>query len=511
MSPPGFLFAGDAMPSEELSPALGYAAGGGEDEALLGRSWRRDTAFLLGLAVPNVASTVTQTLMSFTDFLIVSRMAAASQAQAAVSSAGMTFITLLALPMGTLTCVTTMVSQSLGAGRQRDCAAYAWQGIWMAILYGIAALLLWPLVSPFYRLFGHEPAVIAMEVDYIHIRLLSLGIAAATISLDNFFNGIHRPAINTVSAVLSVSVNAVLAYAWVLGRLGFPAMGVAGAAWATVVATVLRAAFQLCAMYFGSAASSFEPRKAWRWDREKMRRLCWVGWPAGAAFLTDIAAWTVFQLAIIGQFGTTDLAATGGVFRYLEVSFMPAVGIGMAVSTAVGKAIGQGRPPLARRLTWIGTGFNAAYMSLMALLFVLCGGRLMRFISPDPAVVQLGTTLFIYAAVFQFFDAIAITHSCALRGAGDTMWSSIVGAAEVWVVLIGGGVVVAWLRPDLGSVGPWAFAAVFVIAIGITLFARWRWGPWESFDVIGRKEPARGYIATAPIESPLPESADLPE
>ncbi|MDM8006180.1 MAG: MATE family efflux transporter [Phycisphaerae bacterium] len=490
------------MSSDETVSSVACAPTGGGDPALLGRDWRHDTAVLFKLAVPNVASTVAQTLMSFTDFVIVSRMPAASAAQAAISSASLTFITLLAMPMGTMTCVTTMVSQSLGAGRQRDCAAYAWQGIWMSLLYGMGILLLWPFVPGFYQMFGHEPVVIAMEVQYLQIRLLSLGIAAATISLDNFFNGIHRPGVNTVSACLSVSVNIVLTYVWVLGKLGFPAMGVAGAAWATVVATAIRAVFQFSVMYFGSAASRFEPRKAWRWNREKMRRLCWVGWPAGAAFLTDIAAWTVFQLAIIGRFGTTDLAATGGVFRYLEVSFMPAVGIGMAVSTAVGKAIGQGRPALARRITWIGAGFNAVYMSLMALLFVLDGQWLMRFISPDPAVIQLGATLFVYAAVFQFFDAMAITHNCALRGAGDTMWSSIVGAAEVWIILIGGGVLVARLRPDLGSVGPWAFAAAAVICIGITLFARWRWGPWERLDVIGRNEPARGYLATAPIESP---------
>ncbi len=491
------------MPSDEAVPIVVSARSGGDDPALLGRSWRHDTGVLLKLAVPNVASTVAQTLMSFTDFVIVKQMPAASEAQAAISSASLTFITLLAMPMGTMTCVTTMVSQSLGAGRQRDCAAYAWQGIWMSLLYGMGILLLWPVVPAFYQMFGHEPTVIAMEVQYLQIRLLSLGIAAATISLDNFFNGIHRPGINTVSAFLSVSVNVVLTYAWVLGKLGFPAMGVAGAAWATLVATVVRAVFQFSVMYFGSVAARFEPRKAWRWDREKMRRLCWVGWPAGVAFLTDIAAWTVFQLAIIGRFGTADLAATGGVFRYLEVSFMPAVGIGMAVSTAVGKAIGQGHPTLARRITWIGTAFNAAYMSLMALLFVVYGEWFMRFISPDRTVVELGAALFVYAAVFQFFDAIAITHSCALRGAGDTMWSSIVGAAEVWIILVGGGWLVAWLRPDLGSVGPWAFAATFVICIGITLFARWRWGPWERLDVIGRNEPARGYVAATPIELPL--------
>jgi len=199
-----------------------------------------------------------------------------------------------------------------------------------------------------------------------------------------------------------------------------------------------------------------------------MTRLCWVGWPAGAAFLTDIGAWTVFQLAIIGRFGTTDMAATGGVFRYLEVSFMPAVGIGMAVSTAVA------RPSARAARRWPGGSPGSVRPS-------------MRLYEPDGSVVHhvrrsvdevyqsgpcrhtTGTTLFVYAAVFQFFDAIAITHSCALRGAGDTMWASVVGAAQVWMILIGGGTLVAWLRPDLGSAGPWCFAAAFVICIGAHL------------------------------------------
>jgi multidrug resistance protein, MATE family len=508
---PGFLFRIREMTSEELIPTASYPPIEKAEPILIGRSWGRDFWMLVALAVPNVASTVAQTLMSFTDFIIVSRMPAASPAQAAVSSATMTFITLMALPMGTMTCVTTMVSQSLGAGRQQDCAAYAWQGIWMAMLFGMGALLLWPSVPSFYHLFGHEPAVAAMEVNYTRIRLLSLGAAGATFALDNFFNGIHRPAINTVSVALSVLVNAVLAYAWVLGKWGFPAMGVAGAAWATVVATFLRAGFQFSAMCFGRTAARFEPRKAWRWDREKMARLWWVGWPAGAAFLADISAWTVFQLAVIGRFGTTDLAATGCVFRYLEVSFMPAVGIGMAVSTAVGKAIGQGHPPLARRITWIGTAMNVGYMSLMALLFIVCGELFMRFISPDPAVIRLGATLFIYAAVFQFFDAIGITHSCALRGAGDTMWPSIVGAAEVWLILIGGGALVAHFRPDLGSAGPWSFAAVFVICIGVTLFLRWWWGPWETLDVIGRKETPAGFPVATPVDAAAAEPANTPD
>jgi hypothetical protein len=76
----------------------------------------------------------------------------------------------------------------------------------------------------------------------------------------------------------------------------------------------------------------------------------------------------------------------------------------------------------------------------------------------------------------------------------------VVGAAEVWIILIGGGAVVAHLRPDLGSSGPWAFAAAFVICIGITLYLRWWWGRWEHLDVIGREEATSSGPESAPAE-----------
>ncbi len=86
------------------------------------------------------------------------------------------------------------------------------------------------------------------------------------------------------------------------------------------------------------------------------------------------------------------------------------------------------------------------------------------------------------------------------------MWPSIVGAAEVWLILIGGGVLVAQFRPDLGSAGPWSFAAAFVICIGVTLFLRWWWGRWEMLDVIGRDGPVLEHPDQPPLGSTVADS-----
>jgi MATE family multidrug resistance protein len=467
------------------------------EEAAAGWSWvRSDLRLLFGLAAANVASMVAQTAMSLTDFYIVSLMPNAVEAQAAVSCAGLVFFSIFGLLLGAMVCTTTLVSQSLGANRPRDCSAYGWQGVWISTIFGLLGFALWPFVPQLYAWFGHDPAVQRMESVYTQIRLLSLGVSGAQVAIAHYFIGIHRPWSNTLSAVWSTLLNAVLTYAMVLGTWGSPAMGVAGAAWATVIATVFRMVWLLAAMCFGSTAGQFEARRTWRWDSVKVRRLLHVGWPSGVQFILDISAWAAFMVWIIGRFGSTHLAATATVWRYTELSFMPAVGIGLAVSTMVGRAIGERKLHLAYRRAALGTFFNMAYMGFMGLVFVVCGRFLMGIFSRDADVISLGIELLVFAAIFQLFDAVAITYNNALRGAGDTRWPTVVGAAQAWGIMIVGGWVTARCYPHLGSRGPWIFATLFVIVIGITLWIRWRRGAWEKLDVIGRQTGDDAFIGS---------------
>lgn len=466
-----------------------------------------DLGLLLTLAAPNVVGTAGETMLSFVDYAIVSQIG--PTAQAGVQSGTMVFFTVYAFLLGMMLCVTTVVSQSLGANRPRDCSAYAWQGIWLSMIFGVLGFVLWPAMPELYRLIGHAPDVQAMEVDYTRIRVLGIGVAGATVALGHFFNGIHQPLHNAISVILANIVNGFLTYGLVFGAWGLPEMGVGGAALASVASSVLRCAWLIAAMCWGPRTARFEARRTIRWDRDKVRRLLDVGWPAGVAIALDIAAWACFLTLIVGQFGTTHLAASATCWRFTELSFMPALGIGFAVSTLVGKAIGEGRPELARRRVRLGAIVNMAYMGSMGAVFVLLGPQLMSLFADAADVIAVGAQLLIFVAVFQLFDAVALTYSNALRGAGDTRWPMVVGAALAWSVMVGGGVLTARYVPQWESSGPWAFATLFVIVIGVVLWLRWRGGRWEELDVIGRNEPQPADAGVTPVEM-VPGERGLP-
>jgi len=464
-------------------------------------SWGEELRRLMHIALPNVASMLSQSLLSIVDYAIVSALPNAAQAQAAVSSAAMVFFSCFSFLLGIMVCTTTMVSQSLGAKRYRDCSAYAWQGIWISMLFGIAGFALWPIIPGIYRAIGHEPAVQAMEIAYTRIRLLSVGVGGATIALGHFFNGIHQPKKNTITVVGANILNGFASYGLVLGAWGLPMLGVAGAALGSVIATVVRMLWLLWLMCFHRETVQFEALKTWRPAGDKIKRLLKVGWPAGIHFTIEITAWAIFLVLIIGQLGTIHLAATATCYRFTELSFMPAIGIAMAVSTLVGRAIGENQHYLARRRALLGTLVNMGYMGIMGLTYLAFGRELIGLFSDNPAVIAVGKRLLIFVAVFQLFDAVGITYNNALRGAGDTRWPMIVGSSQAWLIMIGGGWLFITFWPELGSMGPWACATVFVIMFGVTVLVRWKHGKWESLDVIGAQEGP-----SFPLEIPLVEA-----
>ena len=124
----------------------------------------------------------------------------------------------------------------------------------------------------------------------------------------------------------------------------------------------------------------------------------------------------------------------------------------------------------------------------------------MGWFSDDAEVVTIGAHLLVLAAIFQLFDALAITYGDALRGAGDTRWLAIVTGSTSWTFTVGGAALVAHLHPEWGAVGPFASATFFVIIVGVACVLRWRYGPWEKLDVIGRHPPRAVTPEVGPFE-----------
>jgi MATE family multidrug resistance protein len=217
----------------------------------------------------------------------------------------------------------------------------------------------------------------------------------------------------------------------------------------------------------------------------------------------------------------------------MGLSFMPAVGVGIATTALVGRRIGQGRRDRARRAARSGLLAAMIYMGLCGLAFWLLRVQMIRFFLALPGsgpaaaaragplaeeIVRVGSWILVFAAVFQLFDAASIVYVGALRGAGDTRWPMVATILMSWSITLGvGAAAVVWL-PHWGSLGPWVAASLYTCALAVVLAWRFESGAWEKIDLLRHGAGAVGIVedsATVPelVAGPAPDAAaaDPPE
>jgi len=213
----------------------------------------------------------------------------------------------------------------------------------------------------------------------------------------------------------------------------------------------------------------------------------------------DALAFTVF-LFLVGRLGEGELAATSITFTLNLVAALPMVGLGQAVGILVGQRLGEDQPGLAGRTTWTGLAVALAYMTAVALVYVLLPGPLVGLFHSDVEPVRwahvaaLVPVLLRFVAVYSLFDAMTLTVSFALRGAGDTRFVTAAAVALSWPVMV----VPAWAAWQFGwgLYWAWAFASAYIVLLALTMLLRFRQGKWRTMRVI--EAPAAAAPAALP-------------
>lgn len=483
---------------------------------------------LVLLSLPIIGMMISRMLMGFIDFVMVSQLG--TVAQAAISPATIIVFAFACLGMGLAYSVQTFVSQADGRREPEQGGAWAWQSIYLSIVTALCTCPVAMSTPLWYGWFaaaaGHEPEVAALEIQYTTIALWSAPLMVFSTGLNGFFMGVQRPRIAFIAVTVSLVVNFIGNYLLIFGStiaipltgivLEIPRLEVAGAAYSTVIAWGVRTAVLAAAMFLPEFNDRYRTRRSFAFSLEKFRQMAWVGGPTSVQWLIDIGSWAVFLAVIIPPYGVAALAASNVGLQYMHLSFMPALGIGIALCSQVGYAIGEGKPDRALQRARIAMWLTGGYMGAIGLLFVLAGARLMWLMNDDPAVIQAGVWVLIGAALFQVFDAMCITYMNALRGAGDTRIPAVMIAACCWIIFVGGGVGVTelleWYEAQRGApfpghyrlIAPWLMAALYIILLGIMLRARWLSGQWRKIKLFSATE--RATSATA--EPALPGAAE---
>jgi MATE family multidrug resistance protein len=219
--------------------------------------------------------------------------------------------------------------------------------------------------------------------------------------------------------------------------------------------------------------------------------------------VADVLAWSMFSSFVMARAGEDAMAANMFSFRFMSVSFMPALGIGTAITALVGRYIGMGRPDLAMHRAHLGFKVNVTYMLTCGLLFFVFRHELMRLFSDKPEVLRIGSTLLVFAAVFQLSDAMYCTYSGALRGAGDTFVPAMATGIMNWTMSVGLGYVIVRLHPEWGAAGPWTIATIYSITLSTYIYIRFKRGGWRSIRLERADNPDRvENKSPSPLPSP---------
>jgi MATE family multidrug resistance protein len=446
-------------------------------------------ATLLLLAWPIIVSRSTQVVIGLTDSVLVADLG--QNALAATTAGGFNAFVLLMLPMGICFIVSSFAAQLHGRGDLAGARRYGYYGLGVAALTQLVGLAGMPLVGGALAQLGYDPEVRQLIETYLLIRLAASGPAIGMEALASYYGGIGDTRTPMLANVFAMVLNVALSILLINGYAGLPALGVAGAAWGSALATSVAFAALLARFVLtGKNLGGWWPALQWR----EFGRMLRFGLPSGLNWFFEFMAFNFFINVVVAGLGTTALAAMGAVFQVNSVSFMPAFGLASAGAILVGQAIGEQEKHRVPRILAITFAAAAVWQCAVGLLYLLMPELLLASFLPTDkpveaaALLATGVRMLMLSAAWQIFDAAAATVAETLRAAGDTafaLWARVVIA---WLLFVPG----SWYTVrvlgggDLVAVG-WIVGYLGLLAIVLA----WRFysGAWRNIELVEEVPP----------------------
>ena len=450
--------------------------------------WSTESGYreVLVIAIPLILSTGAWSILLFFDRMFLSWYSADSIA--AAMPAGMTSFAMLCLFIGTAAYVNTFVAQYYGAEEEYKIGAIVWQGIYLSFLSFVLIIPAYFLAENFFAMIGHAQEVQRQETLYFRVLMYSAMFIVLNNALSSFFSGLGKTMVVMWVSILIAAINIILDYIFIFGKIGFPAMGIRGAAIASNIAVVSGSIAYLLLIFQKKYRSRFNLISSWKLNIPLFNRLVYYGFPNGLRLFIDMTAFTAF-LMFVGTVGTREQVATNIAFNIEALAFLPMVGMMIGVAVIVGQRLGENKPELAEKAAWSAIHLASAFFSILAVLYIaipsvfiypftLNGGFENIAESIDLIVVLLR-----FVAFFCLFNAIFLVFIGALEGAGDTRFIMKMSfLISIILFVLPCYLYIRFFEAKLYVL--WWIITANVILYCAVFFWRFQHGPWRSMRVI---------------------------
>ncbi|WP_319517417.1 MATE family efflux transporter [uncultured Martelella sp.] len=425
--------------------------------AAAGHSWLSHFRETFALGIPLIGAQLAQQGINATDIFILGQLSAVDLAATVLAT--QYFFTIFIFGAGLSIAVIPMVAQAYSRGDEVAVRRSMRMGMWASILFAVIMMPLFLWSRPILLAMGQEADVAQKAAQYLHIVGFALFPALLFYVLRSLVSATGRASIVLWVTVAMLVLNAVLAYALVLGHFGLPQFGIRGAAVAAFLV-------QLFGFLFLAVYIERDPElrryelfvRFWKPDWPAFGEVVMLGLPIGIGVLAEVSMFTASSV-LMGQFGAVPLAAHGIAIQLSSITFMVPLGLSQAGTVRVGLFHGAGdRANVIRAsvtVLVVAIGFAAASGLAFALAPQALSSLFIDVTLPEAgAVIAYAAPLIIIAALFQLLDSAQAIMNGLLRGLKDTRIPMVLVLLAYW----GLGLPLAWLLGfvfSLEGIGIW--------------------------------------------------------
>ena len=434
--------------------------------------WKNFLVFLL----PMMASNILQSLFGTINNIYLGQMIGVD-ALAAVTVFFPVMFAFIALVMGLSSGASVLIGQAYGAGDLGKVKAVAGTALSVALLLAAAIALFGSLLArDFLTTLATPPNILDAATSYARVTMIFMPLTFAVILVTAMMRGVGDTVTPLLALVVYTLIGLVVTPVMIAGMFGLPKLGVASAAWASVVSSLVTLAWLCFHLRSRGHALAFDKtflQAVWP-DGRLLRLVLRLGIPASLSMMVMSVAELVL-LGLVNGFGSNATAAYGAVGQVMSYVQFPALSIAMSVSIFGAQAIGRGERNQIGAIVGTGLQMNLWLTGGLAVLGYLFSRTLMGLFITDAAVLELAQGLLHIVLWSTVLFGMATVFSGAMRS-GGTVWAPLaISSVAILAVEVPSAII---LSRSIGIEGIWAaypiaFCTMFLLQMSYYMLV-WR-------------------------------------
>ena len=424
-----------------------------------------ENKLLLSMAVPMMISMLVQALYNIVDSIFVSRIC--EDALTAVSMAFPLQNIIISIAVGFGVGINALLSRALGQKNAERVNQVAVNGLLLALLSYLLVLVAGLLgIRAYMRTQTDIESIVEYGITYLNICVLCSFGVFVEITFERFLQATGRTVYSMITQLAGALTNIILDPILIFGLLGFPKLGIAGAAWATVIGQCVGAVVAVTLNHFKNPEVHLRLRHI-RPNGRLMGEITAISIPS--IIMSCISSLTCFIMnLILITFSSTAVAVFGVYFKLQSFVFMPVFGLNNGMVPIIAYNYGAQKPERIHKTIRLGMAYAVAIMAVGLLVFQLIPKQLLLMFDASDAMLGIGAPALRIMSLAFVFAGVGIASSSACQAFGYSVYSMLISIARQIVVLIPAAYLLS-LTGVLRSIW-FAFPIAEIVSLFLSLF-----------------------------------------